>query len=261
MAEDSHVPVEAVDDPMLDDPRLLVLTALLHIIPRPVPARGRDKLDGDRGDVHSGVRAAPEPRPDHAVGSSPAARCPDIALGQCFIDDPTLRIFVPIFPQYRAQLVVRRGLRFSGYWRHDQHSPDQLVAELVVIVRDRIELLGRNSMPADSGPRTAGAMVSIGKGFIIASPKRTTVGATIRCRSQAVSFYAILPDVWPKRNSWSCGLSSRSPIRIVHHIHLGQDCEDRHRGEKPTCMRSHPAQCGPCPTCEPRMKCLSSVLS
>ena len=116
-------------------------------------------------------------------------------------------------------------------------------------------------MPADSGPRTAGAMVSIGKGFIIASPKRTTVGATIRCRSQAVSFYAILPDVWPKRNSWSCGLSSRSPIRIVHHIYLGQNCGDRHRGEKPTCMRSHPAQCGPCPTCEPRMKCLSSVLS
>ena len=50
---------------------------------------------------------------------------------------------MPIFPQYCAQLVVRRGLRFSGYWRHDQHSPDQLVAELVVIVRDRIELLGR----------------------------------------------------------------------------------------------------------------------
>ena len=59
-------------------------------------------------------------------------------------------------------------------------------------------------------------MVSIGKGFIIASPKRTTVGATIRCRSQAVSFYAILPDVWPKRNS----LELRPEVAIAN---SGQD--------------------------------------
>ena len=45
-------------------------------------------------------------------------------------------------PQHRAKLVVRGRLGFSGYGCHNQDSPNQFVAESVVVFRDLIEFLG-----------------------------------------------------------------------------------------------------------------------
>ena len=110
-AEDRHHPAETVDDPVLDDADLEVLSPLLLVVATAIPARARDELDGDRGDVGLGIGTPPQAGPDDAVGASPTRHRLRVTLGEGPVEGRTRRVTLSIVAKQVGQILRSGRLR------------------------------------------------------------------------------------------------------------------------------------------------------